>query len=108
MDPKHNIAKTKKRKPVEHKNKLELHHPNLEYVYGQVLYSPYLTKPLDPYPQKTLKGVDKLNELKNKGYSKFKDIPQGERPYDVKAAKKEFIKEVIMYHPCYLATDVCK
>ncbi len=108
MDHKYTNSKAKKKKadPNRHKFKLEFHHPNLEYVYGQVLYSPYLTKPLDPYPEKTLKGVDKLNELKSKGYYKFEDIPEEERPYDVKQAKKEFIKEVIKYHPSYLATDV--
>lgn len=88
----------------EHINK-RFHHPNLEYVYGEVIYSPYLVKPLDPYPKETFEVVDELREFKRKGY-KYKDIPKGEAPYDVGAAKKIFIKEVIQYHPSYLMTEV--
>ena len=96
----------KKREPYKPILKPPLHHPSLEYIFGQVLYSPYLTSPLDAYNHKTLKGIDELNELKNKGYANFKDIPDDLRPYDPKEAKKEFIKEILNYNPSPLATSI--
>lgn len=73
-------------------------HPKLEFVYGEIMHSPYLTNPRDSYPKTTYTMAETLKELKQKGVA-FKDIPESERPYDDAVLKKQFIKEVCNYNP---------
>ena len=78
--------KTKKHytKKIDHskKPKKSFNHPKLEFVYGEVAHSPYLTKPLDPYPESTFHVVEELRELKRKGVKRIAKLPKDKRPYD--------------------------
>lgn len=74
----------------------KMHHPNLEYIFGEVVYSPYMTKPLDPYPKETFLIPEKLRELRQSG-SKLKELPKDQQPFDVEAVKTRFIEEVVNY-----------
>lgn len=73
-------------------------HPNLGYVFGEIMYSPYLTNPKDSYPRATYTMAETLKEFKQKGLA-FKDIPESERPYNEKELKRQFIREVCNYNP---------
>lgn len=73
-------------------------HPRLEYVYGEIMHSPYMTNPTDRYPKTTYTMVETLKGFKQKGVA-FKDIPETEKPYDDMEMKKQFIKEVYNYNP---------
>jgi hypothetical protein len=73
-------------------------HPKLEYVYGEIMHSPYMTNPKDSYPRTTYTMVETLKGFKQKGVA-FKDIPETEKPYDDIELKRQFIKEVCNYNP---------
>lgn len=73
-------------------------HPHLEYVYGEIMYSPYLTNPKDKYPKAVYTMSDTLKSLKSKGVN-FKDLPETEKPYDETQLKRAFIREVCNYNP---------
>ncbi len=73
-------------------------HPKLDFVYGEIMYSPYMTNPKDNYPKETYQMADKLKSLKHKNVA-FKDLPAEEKPYDEKQLKKLFIREVCNYNP---------
>jgi len=90
--------------PKKVKNKL--FHPKIEYVFGEVLSSPYMTKPLDSYPKTTYSIPEELRELRRQGYTSFKDIPSEKLPYDPVEIRSVYIKEVLNYHPNYLMTEV--
>jgi len=61
-----------------------------------------MVKPREKYPRETYVIAEKIQKLKNKGL-KYNDIPLNERPYDAEKLKEEFIKEVVLYNPSYLA-----
>lgn len=98
-------------KPVKRKSiKLEkkgsknsFHHPKLDYVMAEVVYSPYMTKPNEKYSEDTLKVPEKLRELKKLG-SKLKDIPPELQPFDVEKVKEKFIEDVVKYTVSYINT----
>ena len=73
-------------------------HPKLDYVYGEIMFSPYMTNPQDNYPQTTYKMAETLKEMKRKNVS-FKDLPPEEKPYDETVLKRSFIREVCNYNP---------
>ena len=79
-------------KKIDHskKPKKSFNHPKLEFVYGEVAHSPYLTKPLDPYPQSTFSVVEELRELKRKGVKRIAKLPKNKQPYDPKKIKNIF------------------
>ena len=78
--------------------KKSFHHPKIEYLYGEIMYSPYLTPPLQTYSKKTFEVSDKLKDLKRKGL-KFEEIPDEEKPYDAKSMRNKFIKDIANYNP---------
>ncbi len=80
--------------------KKTFHHPKLEYVYGEIVYSPYMTKPQEKYPEETFQMVGKLRDMKKKGLS-FSDVPHEEKPYNERSVKNKFISEVVNYNPCF-------
>jgi hypothetical protein len=92
----------KNRKIEKPRSILDFSHPNLEYVYAETVYSPYMIKPKDKYPKEIYEIANKVRDLKNKGL-KFREIPAEERPYDPDAMKAAFVNEVILYNPSYLA-----
>jgi hypothetical protein len=95
--------KTYNTKKIDHrKPKRQLIHPKLDYVYGEVAFSPYLTKPLDPYPETTFTMVEELRELKRKGVKKIEHLPEDKRPYDPKKIKDIFINDVLKYEVSFL------
>jgi hypothetical protein len=73
-------------------------HPKLEYVYGEIMHSPYLTAPTENYPRSTYDMAESLKEFKKLGIP-FKELPPDQRPYDENEMKKLFIKEVCNYNP---------
>jgi hypothetical protein len=73
-------------------------HPKLEYVYGEIMHSPYLTNPKDNYPKSTYEMAETLKTLKQKNVA-FKDLPPEAKPYDESQLKKQFIREVCNYNP---------
>lgn len=73
-------------------------HPKLDIVYGEIMFSPYLTNPKDNYPKSTYEMAETLKELKKKNVA-FKDLPPEEKPYDETVLKKQFIREVCNYNP---------
>lgn len=88
--------KIKKKEPPRGRRKSgqkTLHHPKLEFVLGEVVFSPYMTKPLDPYPQETFEVPKKLHELKKKLQSD-PSAPKEELPYDVEFVRDRFLNEV--------------
>mmetsp|Transcript_9906 Transcript_9906/g.16609 ORF Transcript_9906/g.16609 Transcript_9906/m.16609 type:complete len:353 (-) Transcript_9906:254-1312(-) len=73
-------------------------HPKLDYVYGEIMHSPYLTPPTQSYPQSTYSMPHQLKELKRAGVS-FAELPDDLKPYDHEDMKRQFIKEVCNYNP---------
>ena len=73
-------------------------HPKLDFVYGEIMFSPYLTNPQESYPKTTYTMSDTLKSLKQKNLS-FKELPPEEKPYDETMLKKMFIREVCNYNP---------
>jgi hypothetical protein len=82
------------------KNKDALYHPNLAYILGEIVHSPYMTSPLEKYPTRTFTIVEELRTLKREG-KKYKDLPKDKRPYKIDDIKKTFVKEVVEFKPCY-------
>lgn len=83
------------------KKKVLLYHPHLELVIGDIMYSPYLTSPLNPnYPSTIYTMADTLRSMKEKGVT-FNSLGKGNAPYDVDEMKRKFIDEVINYIPSY-------
>lgn len=90
-------ARKKSPKQTQHgRKKPELHHPKLDFVLGEVVFSPYMTKPLDPYPQETFEVPKKLHDLRRKLNSSesMANVPKDELPYDVEYIKDRFLREV--------------
>ncbi len=87
-----------KRTDYSKRPKKSFHHPNLEYVMGELIYSPYRTHPLAKYPEETFRMNDKLKDLRKSG-CKFDDLPEQEKPYDVQQVRKSFVKEIANYNP---------
>ncbi|KAJ1410389.1 hypothetical protein B484DRAFT_482772, partial [Ochromonadaceae sp. CCMP2298] len=71
-------------------------HPKLDYIYGEIMYSPYLTPPSESYPRTTYTITEQLKEYRGLG-CEFENIPAELRPYDPKVLKKLLIKEVCHY-----------
>lgn len=57
---KSDTKKTKKKKDA-------LYHPNLAYILGEIVHSPYMTSPLEKYPTRTFTIVEELRTLKREG-----------------------------------------
>ena len=98
------------RKKVEKKAKVvrsntTLHHPKLDFVVGEVVFSPYMTKPHMPYPDAVFRIPEKLRELKKRN-EKLKDLPVEEQPYDLQLAHEVFVNEVIRYNGSFLQDKV--
>ena len=73
-------------------------HPKLEYVYGEIMFSPYMNSPKDPYPASTYTMNETIKELKRRNIS-FHELPEEDKPYDENLIKRSFIKEVCNYNP---------
>jgi hypothetical protein len=82
------------------KPKKTFHHPKLDYVFGEIVYSPYLTPPLEQYPETTFTKVEELRDLKRKGKIISK-LPKEQQPFNPKWAKNTFIREVVNYKVSY-------
>lgn len=80
--------------------KSSFHHPKLDYVIGEIVHSPYMTKPQEAYPSETFRVQEKLRELKRTG-SKLSELPHEERPFDMEETKSRFIEEVVKYNVTY-------
>jgi hypothetical protein len=87
--------------PKFKKPSLKLYHPDKARVYGEVIYSPYLTRPNAQYPPVMYEVQAKLSNMRKKGLH-FSDLPPEEVPYDLEATKKKFISDVIEFNPCFL------
>ena len=87
------------------KPKLKLLHPKLDLVFGEIMYSPYMTKPQDEYSKKMYRMNEKLKELKTHDV-RIKDLPPKERPYNFTDIKEQFVDEVINFNPSYVMTSV--
>ncbi len=94
----------KKQLALEKKMRSTLYHPNLEYILGEVVHSPYMTKPLDKYPEKTFTLVHELREYKRQGI-KYKDLPKEKVPYNVEEIKKTFVDDIMHFKPNYSAVE---
>jgi hypothetical protein len=86
------------------KPKLKLLHPKLDLVFGEIMYSPYMTRPQDQYSKKMYRMNERLKDLKNYDI-KIRDLPPAERPYEFKDIKAQFVKEVINFNPSYVLTS---
>eukprot|EP01038_Epipyxis_sp_PR26KG_P010293 gene10293-13837_t len=76
------------------------HHPNFEYVLGEIVYSPYLTRPSAAYSDETFQMASRLRELRKTG-CRFKDLPKEKAPYNLIEAKNKFINDVVNYNPSF-------
>jgi hypothetical protein len=81
----------------------KLHHPKLEYIYGEIVFSPYLTKLSKPYPKEVYSMSAKLKDLKREGFD-FASASPDQLPFDVKKTKNEFIREVVNFEPNFGAS----
>ena len=101
-----NPAKARKNlaPPINHaeKPKKTFSHPKLDFIYGEVMSSPYLTKPLDPYPREVFTVVHQLRELKRQGVKAIKDLPAEKQPYNPTKTRNAFIREVVNYEVSFL------
>ena len=98
LEPKKDKHYTKK---IDHSKKPKsFSHPKLDFVYGEVAFSPYLTKPLiltrDNFYE------EELRELKRLGVNKINKLPKNKQPYDPKKVYKTFIDDVINYEVSFL------
>lgn len=84
------------------KPKKSFSHPKLDFIYGEILSSPYLTPPLDPYPKEVFSTVNTLRELKRQGVKAIADLPRDRQPYNPKKHKNLFIREVVNYEVSFL------
>jgi hypothetical protein len=89
--PKRDITKIPKR---------VFHHPNLDFIIGEVVYSPYMTNPLDRYPSQTFTVVEEVRKYKQKGL-KYQDIPKEKVPFDIKLSRSTFRREVLDFRPSF-------
>ena len=82
------------------KPKKSFHHPKLDIIYGEIIYSPYLTPPLEQYPETTFTMVEELRSIKRSGKT-IEKLPQEQRPFNPKWARNRFIREVVNYKVSY-------
>lgn len=87
----------KAEKSHERPKKPALYHPKLDYIMGQIVYSPYMVNPRHAYPRETFDVPEKLYDLKRKS-PKLKELPEDLHPFDLKEIKKKFMKEVVNYN----------
>lgn len=87
-----------KRTDYSKRPKKSFHHPNLELVMGELIYSPYRIHPLATYPDETFRMSEKLKELRQNG-QKFEELPDEEKPFDLKHVKRSFMSEIANYNP---------
>eukprot|EP00981_Chlorochromonas_danica_P007301 scaffold1641_cov146-Ochromonas_danica.AAC.1 len=81
------------RQKVQHpKRTSKMHHPHLDFVLAEVAFSPYLTKPDEPYSRLVINIPDKLRALKHKNI-KLDELPKDEKLLDMKKVKDIFINE---------------
>jgi hypothetical protein len=71
-------------------------HPKLEYIYGQIVYSPYRTPPGENYPKTTFSVPGVLKAYSQNGI-RFDDIPDSEKPYS-----PVHLKKVVSTHMSYI------
>lgn len=97
------LPKFKPQKTVAHKTygKYEFWHPHLELAIGEIMYSPYLTNPMKPYPKSTFEMVHKLREIRSEDKD-FKDIEN--KPYDPDKLRKKYIKDIMHFNPSFKST----
>lgn len=105
LNPQNSVKKMVPKNPYKPQLKHKLYHPQLEYIYGEILNSPYMTAPLDAYPKSTFSSHEELKLLKQEGF-KFSEIPPDRIPYNPKEMRKLFVKEVINYNPSFSITEI--
>lgn len=98
--PKKPLSPPKPKKRKKQSVNANFHHPKLEYVYGEVIYSPYMVSPNKTYPKEYFEVPKKLRELKRDGL-RLKKVEKEKRPYNLDETRKRFIDEVINYHVCF-------
>jgi hypothetical protein len=81
--------------------KRALYHPRLNLIIAETCYSPYLTKPYEPYSEKTLRVPMQIKELR---FSGSDENVEG-FPVEMKMAKKVFIKDIIEYKAHFEVID---
>ena len=81
--------------------KKSFHHPKLDYIIAEIVYSPYMTKPNESYSQETFRMPEKLSELKKKT-SKLDELPPEEHPFDLKEVKGRFLNEVANFNVSFV------
>ena len=81
--------------------KKSFHHPKLDYVLAEIVYSPYMTKPNESYSQETFRIPEKLSELKKKA-SKLEELPAEDQPFDLEEVKGRFLNEVANYNVSFV------
>ena len=102
---KHHVSPEKQRRsPVQKIDKMEnilnksrsrsgpyagLHHSQLDLIIGECLFSPLNYSPSVNYPPSSQKIIDKVHALKGTPHN------EQDLPYDVEAAKKEFVTDVL-------------
>ena len=84
--------------------KRKFQHPNIPYVYGELAWSPYLTKPVNYYPLTATKGIEKLRNLKHSGL-RLEDLPAEDRPYKITTMRKIFHEEIMTANDFYFPED---
>jgi hypothetical protein len=73
-------------------------HPKLDYIYGEIVYSPYMCSPIEHYPAETFTVHKKLQELRaNELIADGADL---KLPYDLRKTKNAFIR-IVNYKPHY-------
>ncbi len=90
-----------RRKSAAEGPRKSFHHPKLDYVMAEIVYSPYMTKPNESYSQETFRVPEKLSELKKKA-QKIDDLPKEEVPFDMQEIKGRFINEVANYNVSFV------
>eukprot|EP01040_Poterioochromonas_malhamensis_P015407 gene15407-17240_t len=93
-----------RRKSAAEGPRKSFHHPKLDYVMAEIVYSPYMTKPNESYSQETFRVPEKLSELKKKA-QKIDDLPKEEVPFDMQEIKGRFINEVANYNVSFVMPE---
>lgn len=73
---------------------------SMDYLIAEVVYSPYMTKPGQPYSQEVYRVPEKLKALKQQRLD-LKSLPKDAQPFDLDEVKGTF-KEITNYNTSFV------
>jgi len=77
-------------------------HPNLRMIVAEMAFSPYLTKPTEPYTTDAMRMVPKLAEIRfNSKMSNAPRVSKKDIPCDLKEAKAKWKAEIVNFNEAH-------